>query len=95
MVTTQGVQQSELYIELKEKSAFRHSVCHFSLSVMHDGKYCLVSDHQLYPTFCDALWDTVSHYVMFNNSHYTFGQHYKMVSSLCSAVVVSVSGSIR
>ena len=34
-------------------------VCHFSLP-MHDGKYCLVSDHQLYTTFRDALWDTLN-----------------------------------
>ena len=27
---------------------------------MHDGKYCLVSDHWLYTTFRDALWDTLN-----------------------------------
>ena len=38
-------------------------------SAMHDGKYCLVSDHRLYTTFHDALWDTLSHYIGYNIPH--------------------------
>ena len=41
----------------------------FVHSAMHDGKYCLVSDHQLYTTFHDALWDAFSHYIGYNISH--------------------------
>ena len=26
---------------------------------MHDGIYCLASDHRLYTTFQDALWETM------------------------------------
>ena len=36
------------------------SSCLSATSTMHDGIYCLVSDHLLYTTFHDALWETIS-----------------------------------
>lgn len=41
-------------------AALSLSLCDVIIAAMHDGIYCLGSDHPMYTRFCIALWDTLS-----------------------------------